>query len=235
MNCHSIKNQLDDYLDCTLSSKERSVFESHIEACSACAEMLAEAKSFQQVLKTLPVPPMRLGLAQQAIAAAAKREGQHRRGFVAGFSSALAASFVFFVIFFGFDSNVTAPTSAALPEIEISLNQPQTVNLVFDVAIAMENATLTIALPDDVEVLGFPSQQQISWQTNLEKGRNILPLPLTGYTQKGGILVAKIVLGDKQKSISVKIRVKDQSVTQTPITAERFVRSLYGFKVAANV
>lgn len=235
MNCHSIQAQLDDYLDRTLSSEERSVFESHIEACDSCREMLIEAESFQQALKHLPVPSMRLGLAQQAIATAARRDGHHRRGFVAGFSSALAAGFVFFVIFFGFESNVTAPISTALPEIEISLNQPQTVNLVFDVAIAMENATLTIALPDDVEVLGFPSQQQISWQTNFKAGRNILPLPLTGYTRKGGILVAKVVLGDKQKSISVKIRVKEQPITQATMTAERFARSSYRFEMATNV
>lgn len=217
-NCQNTQIQLDDYLDATLGSQERDAFERHIGQCASCAEQVAEAESLQANLSRLSVPPMRPGFAQQAIAAAStEKKSNHRNGFVAGFSSALVASLALFVVFFGFESDVSSPVSADIPEIAISLGQPQTINLVFDVAYAMNDATLTIDLPRDVEIIGFPGQTQLAWQTSLKQGRNILPLPLTGRTLLGGELTASIESGSRKKSIRVHITVNNEIAPQAQL------------------
>ncbi len=210
MNCERLLTELDSYLDGDLSAEQRGQLEAHLAECEACRALVAEAQTVQEALREIPVPPMRPGFAGQAIKRATEHHSHHRRGFIAGFSSALAAS-VLLALFIGkiLPNMGSSPDSGVTPPVVISLQQPQTVNLVFDVATAMENATLSIELPDNVEVIGFPGQQVITWKTNLQPGRNILPLPLKGIMHSSSALVASIELEGRKKSIRIPIKVSD--------------------------
>jgi len=223
MKCEQLHNQLDNYLDGELPAELRNQVETHIGECESCHTAVAGAREIQEALRQIPAPPMRPGFASQAIKHAVNQQSHHRRGFIAGFSTALAASLVLALFIGGLLPDMEqSPESATTPAVIISMQQPQTVNLVFDVATAMENATLSIVLPDSVEVVGFPGQHTITWQTSLQAGRNILPLPLKGIMHSNSTLVASIEQDGKKKSIRIPIEVNDGKIgPQVELTGSR--------------
>ena len=213
MNCQQIQTQLDNILDDDLPSDLRTRVELHLDQCAQCREAVTKARTIQEALRDMPVPPMRRGFAEQALKHAANHHQYLRRGFVAGFSTALAASLALAFVVSGLlpqKMQPPSPVSTTVAEVVITMEQPQTVNLVFDVAHAMDNATLSIVLPNNIEVIGFPGQQEITWKTSLQQGRNILPLPLKGLAQSSSTIMASIEQGGRKKSIRVPVKVDDK-------------------------
>ncbi len=216
MNCQQFEKQLDDYLDGTLESEQAHQADAHQRHCARCQDKVRQALALEAELRRLPVPPMRPGFAREAIAratgveAGAKRS--HRRSFVAGFSTALAASVALLAVIALLPGGLQQQPAAtpSIAQVAISLEQTQTVNLVFDTPQALEHATLTIALPDNVEVPGLAGQRTITWQTSLQAGRNILPLPLRGISASDGELLASIEQDGKVKTVRVRLTVGSQ-------------------------
>ncbi len=210
MRCKQYRNRLDDYLDGDMAPGLRTAFEAHAEECEKCRAATTSAREIQKALRQIPVPPMQPGFASQAIDRAIKQRNHHRHGFVAGFSSALAASLILALFIGGLVTENGQPTQQAVtPVVTISMKKPQTINLVFDVATVMDNATLSIVLPDNIEIIGFPGQHEISWKTSLQAGKNILPLPLKGMMHSTSTLIASVEQDGKKKSVRIPIRVNN--------------------------
>jgi hypothetical protein len=212
MNCEQAQQRLDDYLDAELDLKQEAELHAHLDHCQVCREQLQQAEALQASLKALPVPEMTPGFARRAVDQAAGRLHQprhHRSAFVAGFGSAMVAGVAMLLVVGGFLPGGTATPSSPLQEVAISVSAPQTVNLAFDVSHAIQDATLSIQLPDNVELVGFPGKHRLTWQTSLTQGRNILPLPLQGSAQSNGELITATIKHDgKQKSVRIRVKVK---------------------------
>jgi hypothetical protein len=71
----------------------------------------------------------------------------------------------------------------------------------------MESATLTVSLPNGVELAGFPGQSEISWETSLNEGRNLLPLKLIALTPVGGELLARLEHEDRDRVFRLQLDV----------------------------
>jgi len=211
MNCEHIQQRLDDYLDAELDLKEEAELHAHLDNCPACREQLRQVETLQANLKALPVPEMTPGFARRAVdrAAGQLHEPRHRRSaFVAGFGSAMVAGVAMLLVVGGLLPGGSATSTSPFQEVAISVSAPQTVNLAFDVSHAIQDATLSIQLPDNVELVGFPGKHRLTWQTSLTQGRNILPLPLQGSAQSDGELTATIKHDGKQKSVRIRVKVK---------------------------
>ena len=95
----------------------------------------------------------------------------------------------------------------AMPSIVMTLEEPRTINLVFSSATALANATMTVILPQGVEVMGFAGQREITWMTSLTKGKNILPLTLIATSSKGGELMATLRHDGDDRTFRVRVTV----------------------------
>jgi hypothetical protein len=131
---------------------------------------------------------------------------QRRRWMLTGFGGAVAAVFIaWFVggIFF------TAPglDNAEIPTVTMAIETPQTFNLVFSSAAALQNASMTVTLPDGIEIAGFVGQREITWLTSLREGRNILPLTLIATSPTGGELLAVLQHEDNSKIFRLNVTV----------------------------
>lgn len=114
MNCTEFYKDLDDYLDGELNAAQAAEFDSHVQACAACQQLLAQERQRLELLRELPVAEPTAGFADRAIQAAMQTEQhlQHRRhGFVAGFGSALVAGFALWLVV-----GVLPQTSDSLPQ-----------------------------------------------------------------------------------------------------------------------
>lgn len=158
-----------------------------------------EDLQIRALLKDYPMPQAAAGFYDQALARAALKGSrrQRNRWVMTGFGGAIAAGLALWLL-----SGTLLHTpgtlstddtlSAAIPGITMTIEEPRTVNLVFASATALDAARLTVTLPDGVELAGFPGQSQVSWETSLTAGRNLLPLKLIALTPVGGELLARL-------------------------------------------
>lgn len=148
------------------------------------------------------------GFYDRAIARAAQ-EGtrrQRNRWIMTGFGGAVAAAMALWIVSGVFFSAPDA-TGPAVPSVTMALEQPQTFNLVFSSVSALRDATMTVVLPDGIEVDGFAGQREITWMTSLKEGRNILPLTLIATSPAGGELLATLQHEDDDKTFRLRVTV----------------------------
>ena len=129
-----------------------------------------------ELLKDYPMADARAGLYDRALARAAHEvtRRQRSRWIMTGFGSAMAAGFALWLIGGLFlTTPQTNQPAADIPEIVMSLAEPHTVNLVFASKSNLEVATLTVTLPDGIELAGFSGQREIAWKTSLVEGKNL--------------------------------------------------------------
>ena len=162
------------------------------------------------LLKEYPVPEAQAGFYDQALVRAAHRgvRRQRNRWVMTGFGSAIAAGLAIWVITTTLWTAPQVPeTGPAIPGVIVMLEQEHTVRLMFASASALENATLTVSLPDGLELAGFPGQREITWETSLEEGKNVLPLTLIALTPAGGELVARLEHTDRSRTFRLQVDV----------------------------
>jgi len=163
-----------------------------------------------ELLRDYPMTEATTGFYDQALARAT-HEGtrrQRNRWVMTGFGSALAAGVALWLIggFFLTTPNLPEP-DASIPGVAMTLEEPRTINLVFASKTALDSATLTVTLPDGIELAGFPGQREIAWQTSLVEGKNLLPLELIALTPAGGEVLARLEHEDRDRTFRLRIDV----------------------------
>lgn len=162
------------------------------------------------LLKDYPMPTADAGFYDQALVKAT-HEGSRRqrnRWMLTGFGAAIAATIAVWVVGGMLLGSPQLPDSpAAIPGVTIALEEPRTVNLVFASATDLATATLTVSLPDGIELQGFPGQREITWETSLNEGRNLLPLTLVAVAPVGGELLARLEHDDRDRTFRLRVDV----------------------------
>jgi hypothetical protein len=170
----------------------------------------SDDREIQALLKDYPMPEAATGFYDQALVRAT-HEGSRRqrnRWLMTGFGSAIAATIAVWVVSGVLLSTPETPTpDTTIPGVSIALEQPRTVNLVFASATTLDSATLTVSLPDGIELDGFPGQREITWETSLTEGRNLLPLTLVALNPAGGVLLARLEHEDRDRTFRLRVDV----------------------------
>ena len=169
-----------------------------------------EEQELLELLKEYPVPEAEAGFYDRALLRAVHKGSrrQRNRWMLAGFGSAIAAGLAVWVIS---AMLLTAPqlpdVEPAIPGVTMALEQEKTVRLVFASAEALDSATLTVTLPEGIELAGFPGQREITWETSLQQGKNLLPLTLIALTPAGGELLARLEHKDRNRMFRLRVDV----------------------------
>ncbi len=173
---------------------------------------IRQDQEVQALLKDYPVPPAAAGFYDLALVRAT-HEGtrrQRRRWLLTGFGSAIAAGLALWVIGVIFLATPELPSvEPQVPGVTMTLAEPQTVKLIFASAEALDSATLTVRFPDGIELAGFPGQREVTWQTSLAEGKNLLPLKLIATSPIGGEVHATLVHHDQGRTFRLRIDVFD--------------------------
>ena len=160
------------------------------------------------MLKDYPMPTADAAFYDQALVRAT-HEGtrrQRNRWMLTGFGAAIAATIAVWLVGGLLLSSPRVPdTTANIPGITIALETPRTVNLVFASETSLDAATLTVTLPDGIELNGFPGQREITWETSLNEGKNLLPLTLVALTPAGGELLARLEHEDRDRTFRLRV------------------------------
>lgn len=213
MTCNDLKKSFDDYVDGALDDASATRLKQHVSSCDACQQLVNRELKLRNVLRdygesSVPTPSATYFDRALVAAARAGSRQQQKRSWMTGFGSAVAAGLAIWI----FSSALitapdTAPSEANIPAITMSLAEPRTVNLVFSSASVLENATLTLLLPEGIELAGFAGQREITWMTDLKKGKNFLPLQLIATEAMEGELLATLRHGQDDRTFRLRIDV----------------------------
>jgi hypothetical protein len=163
-----------------------------------------------ELLKDYPMPSADAAFYDRALVRAT-HEGSRRqrnRWMLTGFGAAVAATIAAWMIggMLLSDPQLSDP-EMTIPGVTMALAQPRTVNLVFASAAALDSARLTVSLPAGIELDGFPGQREITWETSLNEGKNLLPLTLIALTPAGGELLAHLEHENRDRTFRLRVDV----------------------------
>lgn len=211
MTCKSIHTHLDDFIDGSLDGAAMETCERHLAECADCAARVAGARELRDLLgaygeATVPMPGEDFYNRALARATQDGRRRQRNRWVMSGVGGTIAAALLVWVMSGVFFSAPELP-SADVPSVTMALEQPRKLNLVFSSAATLSDATMTVMLPEGVEVAGFPGQREIVWMTSLKEGRNVLPLTLIATSPVGGELLATLKHENDDKTFRVRVTV----------------------------
>jgi hypothetical protein len=163
-----------------------------------------------ELLKDYPMPAADAGFYDQALVRATHEGSRRQRNkwMLTGFGAAVAATIAAWMIGGMLLNDPQLPAAdSAIPGVTIAMAEPRTVNLVFASESALDSATLTVSLPDGIELDGFPGQREITWETSLSEGKNLLPLTLVALTPTGGELLARLEHDDRDRTFRLRVDV----------------------------
>lgn len=173
-------------------------------------EVTAEDREIRTLLEAYPVPPPAPDFFDRALAKATHvgSRRQRNRWLATGFVSAMAAGLAFWMVGLAFLGGPDGPaTGPEIPGVTMALEKPRTVNLVFSSATALDAAMLTVSLPAGIELQGFPGQREITWETSLSAGKNVLPLTLVALTPAGGELLARLEHRNRNRTFRLRVEI----------------------------
>ena len=102
------------------------------------------------------------------------------------------------------------------------------VRLVFRSPRALAGVTVSLRLPEGVELAGRDGRREWRWQTDLDRGGNVLELPVIVRAGEGGLITADVSYGQDRRQFAVLVRTrKSASFEVRPVeTAAAPVSSL---------
>ena len=228
MSCNEIRVDLPAFINNELSAPARDRVQGHIAACPACTEWLASERALNRALQEqFSVPSPSPGFHNRVLSSARYSENSKSGWSHGALGGAIAAALALGIGLGVFlqpggvtDSEgvVVAVSESATDEPAIGISEPveKVVRLAFHSGEALENVTLTLELPPNVEVASWPGQRELSWQVSLDAGENILSLPLKLLFPGSGELVARLNTGDRQKTFRAPIPEYPQQTVEGP-------------------
>jgi hypothetical protein len=179
-------------------------------------------QSLRRALKRMPEPQPRPGFVDRALAnatAAARTMPPPRtrtrlsalRGFVArwetwaGAALGAAAAVALTVVLL----RPIESTSVQAPSIGLALNEAREIDVLIDSERDLAGATIRIVVTGGIALDGFDDEREIGWQANLQRGSNLLSLPVVARAAGKGQLVAVIEHDGRTRRVTVDLTVKD--------------------------
>lgn len=220
MTCHQAQQHIErQAIGDDLSAEDSRALESHVANCQRCYLRQVWEYRINEELRRESVPAPTADFETRVMAAATGKTSS-RGGVLPKVGSAIAAALALAVV----AASLWLPERGPLPEQagnsqstgaeEVALgtaapgaawSQEQTVRLAFNSASQLDDVSLTLELPPNVELARFPGHQHLTWEVDLKPGDNIIALPLRIAYPQAGELVAHLDDGKKRKTFRAPI------------------------------
>ena len=223
--CREARKRFDEWLEDSLSPRAQDELQAHLAGCPGCARELAAIGRLRAELRRLPVPALRPGFTAEALAAVRARAAASAVGTASALQrprrtrrlrwrrlelwlgatvGAAAAAVLMVVLLGGPQPELEAPRPA---DVRLALFEPREIGLAIDTDTAMPGATLTVSLDGGIELMGFADRRELSWETDLDQGTNLLSLPIIAHSLEDGHLTALVEHGSKTRRIELRVQV----------------------------
>jgi hypothetical protein len=176
-------------------------------------------ETLRRALKRLPAPEPRPGFVDRALANATRQPatrakerslglahlaGRWETWIGAAFGGAVAAALTLFLL-----RPMEQPVPAAPMGISLALNETRAIDVLIDSERELSDATIRIVATGSVVLDGFDNEREIGWRTHLERGSNVLSLPVVARSTGDGQLVAVIEHEGRTRRMTINLTVRD--------------------------
>ncbi len=177
-------------------------------------------QSLRQALRQMPAPEPRAGFVERALARAAAQDRAAQAGLPgrlrsfatrwetwagAALGGAVAATLTMLILLRPVDTTVS-PRALAL-----TLHESRNVDVLIDSERELKGATIRIAASGSITLDGFDDERQVDWQADLERGSNLLSLPVVARSAGRGRLVAVIEHEGRTRQVAIDLNVTSRS------------------------
>ena len=204
MKCRTVKNLMQDAVDGKLKGADTGFITAHLQECAACREDYRQTSNMLELLRGIPVPPPSAGFAERVLSNAARSHpataGSRTKYVTGGIAASLVAAFLLL-------SSMTG-SGPGLPGQNVVLidGQVKTIRVAIESTRVIEGIEMTIDVSDNLAIEGYGNQQMISWTTRLERGVNLIALPVTAIAAGDGEIVARVGLDGNEKVFRIRTR-----------------------------
>lgn len=222
MQCHELTEHIDDWCDERLDAAQAEACARHLDHCADCRLRLQAEQRCREVMASMPVPEPDEAFEQRMLAGATG--GRNSRSWSSPMVGTAMAACLAVGLMVGQWMGAGDPSQqgagpdnrVAQEEVasEWGLDEPvapvadetvETVRLAFSAGEPMKDVTLTLEMPAHMELASFPGERTVSWQVNLEKGQNLLSLPVRNLFPGQGELVAHLDDGERRKTFRTPV------------------------------
>ena len=182
-------------------------------------------QTLRQALRRMPTPEPRAGFVERALARAAAQQrgsqavalpGRLRRFATrwetwagAALGGAVAAMLTFVLL------RPVDTTLGPQPQLALALNETRNVDVLIDSERALKGATIRIVASGSIALDGFDDERQVDWQADLERGSNLLSLPVVARAAGKGRLVAVVEHAGRTQRVAIELTVVDPEVSRS--------------------
>lgn len=162
-------------------------------------------------LHGLPAPEIDAGFERRALATALEQAGppQWSRRLATGLSAAAAVMVAVLVVSVQFEPiglpgvpvDVAETADVDVP----ATKRTRPVNVMLTSTLAVEGASLTVELDDNLALENYPDVRVLSWQTDLKPGKNKLTLPVRQLDGRSGDILVTLRHGDLHRQLAIHI------------------------------
>lgn len=204
MNCSEFRQQWSAWRDGDVAADAACALVQHHAQCPACQRYDRQMRRMLDALAELPLPGARPEEQVPATAREAAAARRHPSRFVA-----LAATLVIGIaigVLVGNPALIGSP--ARQDAVVLAGAGVHEVQLAFESPAELDRVEFVVELPAGIEMVGFPGERTVRWESRLAKGRSRLRLPLRVTDDAaGGMLVARIVRDGKTQQLLVPLDV----------------------------
>jgi hypothetical protein len=182
-------------------------------------------QTLRQALRRMPTPEPRADFVERALAQAAiqQREVQavslpgRLRGFAtrwetwagAALGGAVAAALTFILLRPG-DTTVDQQ-----PRLALTLHESRNIDVLIDSERELKDATIRIVASGSIVLEGLDDEHHVDWQADLERGSNLLSLPVVARATGNGRLVAVIEHEGRTREVAIELTVIDPKASRS--------------------
>ncbi|WIO73857.1 hypothetical protein QP938_11215 [Porticoccaceae bacterium LTM1] len=182
----------------------------HLVNCDLCKHFYSDYQLAQQLNAFQPAPSD--DFADRCIAKAVKENTRSVKRSSTYWPVAAALVVGILIGSIGsMDFNGSDPTvaDAVVPQvaepIALQVNEIKMVNVVIDSDVHLPSSTITVSLADNMTIEGYPASQQLSWETELLQGKNLLTLPVVMNSDEEGYMEISYSSNGEVQSVRVNV------------------------------
>ena len=208
MSCESIKGVIIDYVGGQLDVKGVAAVERHVDSCAHCQRLVSQEQQLRLALSELPTEGPSEGFFDELMQDVSRsNKPKTTYGFWGGFATASVAAMAAWLVFapMQLSQKIEDSPKQQVASINAQVDQLKNVRIAFDAPNEFEQVTMSVSLPSHVELVGFPGEREITWTTDISKGKNILTLPLMAKREGTGTLLAKLSSAGKTKVFTIHL------------------------------
>jgi len=205
MKCSEIRQRLQQIVYSHEVRMNDPQVAAHLQQCELCRQYCTDLQLKQrlrQVIIEEPSPGFIERSINKAVTSAPQPAagGRYLNGGVLVVALVMALMVGFILL-----PDKTVPLQTVQHQLQMAVNQPRDISIVIDSEQPQHNARIKVSLAKNLRLKGYGDTTELSWETALSSGENVIQLPLVLQGNGGGYVEVSYQVGGQQGAVRITV------------------------------